>query len=86
MNDKDLIRIESPTEETFVSWKFKMQVLFERRDCMGVVDGSLKEPDERGDDWKNWRKKEADARYYISASLDDRLTRKIITCKTAAEM
>lgn len=58
MADRDLISIEPLSEGNFVSWKFKMGLLFEKRDIMDVVEGTLVEPDEKtGEKWKQWKKK-----------------------------
>lgn len=87
MGDRDLILIETLNDENFISWKFKMQLLFDKKGCMEVVDGTTAEPTEKaGEDWSKWKKMESDAKYYIAATLDERLMKQIITCKTSKEM
>jgi len=82
MTDKDLVPIEALSEDNFVSWKFKMQLLFEKRDIKDVVDGTIQEPeDTNSETWRQWKKKESDAKYYISATLDDRLIKHVLICK-----
>jgi len=84
MTDKDLVLIKTLSEDNFVSWKFKMQLLFEKRDIKDVVDGMMQEPEDTNSE--TWKKKESDAKYYISATLDDRLIKHVLICKNAKEM
>lgn len=87
MTDKDLVPIEVLSEDNFVSWKSKMQLLFDKRDVMEVVDGTTQEPDEKNSDaWRQWKKKVSDAKYYISATLNDRMVKHVLTCKNSKEM
>jgi len=54
---------------------------------MHVVDGMMQEPkDTNSETWKQWKKKDSDAKYYISATLDDRLIKHVLICKNAKEM
>lgn len=86
MGDRDLILIEKLDDENFISWKFKMQLLFDKRGCMDV-DETTTEPTEKvGEDWRKWKKMESEAKYYIAATLEERLTKHIIPCKTSKEM
>lgn len=64
-----------------------MQLLFEKREVMDVVEGIIEEPKDRTSDaWKQWKRKESEAKYCISATLDDRLIKHVLTCKNSKEM
>ncbi|XP_018314660.1 uncharacterized protein [Mycetomoellerius zeteki] len=64
-----------------------MSLLFEKRDIKGVIDGTIVKPEETQlEAYKLWRKKDSDARYYITSTIDKRFTKHILHCKTATEM
>lgn len=64
-----------------------MSLLFEKRDNLDVVNGVLVEPEEKTTQkWKLWKKKESEAKYYISTALDDHLIKHVLTCKNSKEM
>ena len=67
-------------------WKTRMELILERTNLKGIVDGSSVMPTRAGDDQQIWKSKDLDARMEIIMHLSDEQVDHVSSLKTAYEM
>jgi hypothetical protein len=80
----NLTHIEKLTRENFGDWKFQMSVMFRTRKLLNIVDGSV--PMELYGDDEDWLDKDAQCQSIIVSAVDNKLIRRLMTCKTSSQM
>ncbi|KAF6217198.1 hypothetical protein GE061_001552 [Apolygus lucorum] len=86
--DRDISNVEKLADlDSFPMWKFEINILFESKNLVQIVDGtvdfaSLTTDKERAE----WKLKDAKARQAIVGSLDRKHRIHLLSCSTSKEM
>ncbi|XP_076384453.1 uncharacterized protein LOC143263180 [Megalopta genalis] len=81
MANKDSIDLIKLDGTNYPMWKFGISFPLEAKDLSGFVNGTEAEPNRTGvDDWKRWKKSQAQAAVILLGSVDKRLHPNFINC------
>lgn len=74
--------------DKFAVWKYHMEICFEEKEVMRIVDGTIPKPPDGASDAEKaaWNKANTQARRMISSSVSLPVLENLVNCSTAASM
>jgi hypothetical protein len=74
--------------DKFAVWKYHMEICFEEKEVMRIVDGTIPKPPDGASDAEKaaWNKANTQARRMISSSVSLQVLENLVNCSTAATL
>lgn len=71
---------------TFTMWSFQIKILFEAKDLLKFVDGTVTLDEVPVDQHDDWREEDAKAKLYIMMTTEKSVKQHLLSCSTSKEM